>query len=108
MIAAIRHEPVSQGRVCRPVLWRHSRYPDYSFVWLHGWACVPFGRATRYAWMTLPGPVLVLALLLGVAGVPPSEERALASRSDGFRRDQRTPHRLFLGPPQRARWETVS
>ena len=34
-------------------------------------------------------PALILYLILFVTGVPPSEERALASRGDDYRRYQR-------------------
>ena len=42
------------------------------------------------AWVTLVGPVVMIAALLKVTGIPFSEAQALASRGDDYREYQRT------------------
>ena len=41
------------------------------------------------AWLTLVGPVVMIAALLKVSGIPFSEEQALISRGDDYREYQR-------------------
>ena len=42
------------------------------------------------AWITLIAPVVMIAALLKVSGIPFSEAQALASRGDDYREYQRT------------------
>ena len=42
------------------------------------------------AWLTLVGPVVMIATFLKVSGIPFSEPQALASRGDDYREYQRT------------------
>ena len=74
----------------RSGLWRYSRHPNYFFQWLT-WVAYALdrGRRRRGAGSRFFAPALILYLILFVTGVPPSEESALRSRGDDYRRYQR-------------------
>lgn len=99
-LARFRARPDARGRVCRDGLWRYSRHPNYFFEWVHWWAYVAFAITAPWGWLTLLWPLLMLAFLLKVTGVPPTEANALASRGDAYRAYQRTTNRFFPGPPR--------
>jgi steroid 5-alpha reductase family enzyme len=98
-LAAWRKDPANRGRTCRVGLWAWSRHPNYFFEWLH-WLAYPLiavglsGGA--FVWLA---PALLLFLILRVTGIPPTEERAVASRGDDYRDYQRTTNAFFPGPP---------
>jgi steroid 5-alpha reductase family enzyme len=104
-LARFRADPTNRGGVCDVGLWRYSRHPNYFFEWLHWWAYVAFGisgawHGEPWGWVTLAGPAVMLWFLLKITGVPPTEERALASRGDAYRDYQRRTNRFFPGPPK--------
>jgi steroid 5-alpha reductase family enzyme len=45
--------------------------------------------AAPWGWIGLLSPLLILYLILFVTGIPPSEEQALRSRGEDYRRYQR-------------------
>ena len=95
-----RRRPESRGLVCQEGLWRYSRHPNYFFEWVHWWAYVAFSVGYAWGWLSLLGPVVMLAFLLRVTGIPMTEARAVASRGDAYRTYQRTTNRFFPGPPR--------
>ena len=99
-LRAWRSDEANKGRTCRAGLWRYSRHPNYFFEWIH-WLVypvlaigLPFGPAV---WLV---PLVMLFLILKVTGIPPTEERALASRGEDYRRYQETTNAFFPGPPR--------
>ncbi|HSR69608.1 MAG TPA: DUF1295 domain-containing protein [Acidobacteriota bacterium] len=89
-LARWRRDPSTRGRTCRQGLWRYSRHPNYFFEWLHWWAYPLMAAGQAYFWVTLLSPLLMLFFILKVTGIPPTEERALKSRGEDYRRYQRT------------------
>jgi steroid 5-alpha reductase family enzyme len=89
-LARHRRDPARKGKTCREGLWRYSRHPNYFFEWLIwvGYALAALGAP--YGWTALASPLLMLYLILRVTGIPPTEERALRSRGEDYRRYQRT------------------
>jgi steroid 5-alpha reductase family enzyme len=89
-LARHRRDPAMKGQTCRTGLWRYSRHPNYFFEWLIwvGYAVAALGAP--YGWAALTSPLLMLYLILFVTGIPPTEERALRSRGDDYRRYQET------------------
>ena len=79
----------AESRVCRSGLWKYSRHPNYFFEWLHWWSYVAVGWQAPHGWLTLAGPAAMLLLICKVTGIPPTEEQALASRGEEYRRYQR-------------------
>ena len=88
------------GKTIRSGLWRYSRHPNYFFQWLAWIAFALIALAAPWGWIALFAPALILYLILFVTGVPPSEERALASRGDDYRRYQRETS-VFVPLPSR-------
>ena len=96
-LARFRADPGNHGVVCRAGLWRYSRHPNYFFEWLHWWAYVLIGQAQL---LTLLGPVVMLAFLFRITGIPHTERQALRNRGDAYRAYQRTTSAFFPSPPR--------
>ena len=87
-LSRFKADPANRGKTMRYGLWRYSRHPNYfgqSVTWI-GFALV--AGAAPWGWIAWFAPALILYLILFVTGVPPSEERSLASRGDDYRRYQ--------------------
>lgn len=102
-LAAFRADPGNRGRSCRRGLWAWSRHPNYFFEWLHWFAYVLLAAGGDGFWPSLVGPVLMLAFLYRVSGIPWTEAQALRSRGDDYRRYQREVSAFFPWPPRRGR-----
>jgi steroid 5-alpha reductase family enzyme len=88
-LARFKANPANRGRTMRSGLWRYSRHPNYfgqTVTWV-GFALI--ASAAPWGWIAWFAPALILYLVLFVTGVPPAEERALASRGEEYRRYQR-------------------
>ncbi|MFN3714491.1 MAG: DUF1295 domain-containing protein [Alcanivoracaceae bacterium] len=85
-----RRNPANRGKTCRDGLWRYSRHPNYFFEWLH-WFSYPLIAlgAPHAVWLWL-APVLMFFFLWFVTGIPYTENQALKSRGDDYRRYQKT------------------
>jgi steroid 5-alpha reductase family enzyme len=88
-LARWRANPANKGKSCRAGLWRYSRHPNYFFEWTLwiGWALI--STAAPWGWLGWMTPLLLLALLFTVTGIPPTEEQALRTRGEDYRRYQR-------------------
>jgi steroid 5-alpha reductase family enzyme len=102
-LAAFRRDPANRGQVCRAGLWAWSRHPNYFFEWIHWWSYVLLGFGGPAGALTLLGPLVMLAFLTRVTGIPPTEARLLESRGEAYREYQRTVNAFFPGPPRRPR-----
>ena len=89
-LAAFKRNPANRGRVCDAGLWRLSRHPNYFFEWLVWVAFFVFALASPWGWLSLLGPASILYLLLRVTGIPLTEEQAVRSKGDAYRRYQQT------------------
>lgn len=102
-LAAFRADPANRGRVCRRGLWRYSRHPNYFFEWVHWLAYIPFAWGTGWlAWMFV-APALMLATIVFVTGIPPTEAQAVRSRGEAYREYQRTTSPFFPWFPKEGR-----
>jgi steroid 5-alpha reductase family enzyme len=99
-LAAHRAEPTNRGRTCRRGLWAWSRHPNYFFEWLHWFAYLPLAWSGDWFWLACLGPVLMLAFLYRVSGIPWTEAQALRSRGENYARYQREVSAFFPWPPQ--------
>ncbi len=88
-LARWRANPANKGKTCRAGLWRYSRHPNYFFEWLLwvGWGLI--ASAAPWGWLGWMTPLLLLTLLFTITGIPPTEEQALRSRGEDYRRYQR-------------------
>lgn len=87
-LATFRADPNNKGKTCRAGLWAYSRHPNYFFEWLHWFTYVLLAINSEYFWYSLVGPVVMLAFLYRVSGIPWTEAQALRSRGDDYRRYQ--------------------
>jgi steroid 5-alpha reductase family enzyme len=85
-----RAETNNQGITCRKGLWKYSRHPNYFFEWLHWFTYVFLAIGSRWWWISLSGPVVMLLFLYKLTGIPYTEKRALQSRGDDYNRYQQT------------------
>ena len=90
-----RRDPDNRGKVCRIGLWRYSRHPNYFFEWLHWWAYVFIGLNSPWWWVTVAGVVVMYVFLTRITGIPYTEQQALRSRGDAYRRYQETTNVFF-------------
>ena len=89
-LAAFKRAPANRGRVCDVGLWRYSRHPNYFFEWLVWVAYFVFALASPWGVLAVIGPASILYLLLRVTGIPLTEQQALRSKGDAYRRYQAT------------------
>jgi steroid 5-alpha reductase family enzyme len=89
-LARFKADPSTRGRVCDVGLWRLSRHPNYFFEWLVWCAYFLFALPSPWGWTTVSCPLLMLYFLFRVTGIPATEEQALRSRGEAYRRYQRT------------------
>lgn len=99
-LARWRADPANRGRTCRTGLWRWSRHPNYFFEWLHWWAWPVLAIGAPWGWVAVYAPILMLAFILWLSGIPATERRALATRGEDYRRYQRTTSAFFPWPPR--------
>lgn len=85
-----RSDPANRGKLCSSGLWHYSRHPNYFFEWLIWVALFFYAFPAPWGWTTLFAPALMLFFLLGVSGVPYTEELTLRSRGEAYRVYQRT------------------
>ena len=88
-LAAFKSRPESKGHTCKVGLWRYSRHPNYFFEWLIWMSYAVFALASPYGFLGFVSPALILFFLLRVTGIPATEEQALRSRGEEYRRYQR-------------------
>lgn len=80
--------PGTQGLVCREGLWAFSRHPNYFFEWLAWVAFALLALPSPWGWLGLVSPLLMLHFLLRVTGIPATEEQALRTKGEAYRRYQ--------------------
>lgn len=87
---AFKKNPANKGRTFRAGLWKYSRHPNYFFEWLIWIGYAVFAISSPWGWLGLLSPALILYFLLGVTGIPATEEQALRTRGNEYRAYQRT------------------
>ena len=101
-LARWKRDPAHRGQVYEAGLWAYSRHPNYFFEW-----CVWLGYAVYglafwpYGTVALAGQAIILASILSVTGIPPTEMQAIRSKGDAYRAYQRRVSRFVPLPPKR-------
>ena len=95
-----KQNPANHGQVCAVGLWRYSRHPNYFFEALIQGAFCLMAWSSPYGWVTMLNPILMLYFLLRVTGIPLTEEYALKSKGEAYRKYQRTTSALIPWPPK--------
>jgi len=99
-LARFKRQPQNSGAVCDVGLWRYSRHPNYFFEWLIWVAYFVFAFGSPGGWLAFVGPASILFLLLGVTGIPLTEEQSLRSKGDAYRAYQKRTSPFVPWPPQ--------
>jgi len=89
-LARFKRNPANKGMVCQTGLWRTSRHPNYFFEWLVWLAYFVFALPTPYGWLALSGPAIMFVILTQMTGIPLTEEHAVRSRGEAYKRYQET------------------
>lgn len=101
-LSKFKKDPANKGKLCRVGLWNYSRHPNYFFEWLIWVGYATFAIASPWGWLGLLSPALILYFLLGVTGIPATEEQALRSRGDQYREYQKTTSAFIPWLPKKA------
>ncbi|MFN7544169.1 MAG: DUF1295 domain-containing protein [Acidobacteriota bacterium] len=95
-----RSKPENAGQVCREGLWAWSRHPNYFFEWLIWVSYGIYAMTANWGFLGFLAPGLMLHFMLNVTGIPPTEEQALRSRGDAYRKYQAEVSPFFPLPPK--------
>jgi cyclopropane-fatty-acyl-phospholipid synthase len=99
-LASFRQNPANKGLSCRVGWWRYSRHPNYFFEWLHWFAYPLLGWGGDYqVWLWL-APVIMFCFLYFFTGIPFTEQQALRSRGEDYRKYQQTTSMFFPWRPK--------
>lgn len=85
-----RFKAEKRGSVCEVGLWRYSRHPNYFFEFVFWVGIFVASLGTPWGWITIVCPALMLYFLMKVTGIPLTEEYALKSKGEAYRRYQQT------------------
>jgi steroid 5-alpha reductase family enzyme len=89
-LTAFKSRAENRGKTCRAGLWSYSRHPNYFFEWLIWVAFCLFAIDSRYGYLALVPPALMLYFLFRVTGIPATEAQALRTRGEDYRLYQET------------------
>lgn len=90
----------NEGRVCREGLWAWSRHPNYFFEWLIWLSYGLYALPAHWGFLGMIAPALILHFILNVTGIPPTEEQALRSKGDEYRKYQAEVSPFIPMPPK--------
>ena len=98
-----RGDPNNRKKVCNVGLWYYSRHPNYFFesvIWI-SYAVIGMNHPQWFiGWVS---PAVIIISILKVTGIPPTEQRLLASKGEAYREYQRTTSAFIPMPPRGAR-----
>jgi cyclopropane-fatty-acyl-phospholipid synthase len=99
-LAHFKKNPLNQGKTCREAWWRYSRHPNYFFEWLHWFAYPLLGWGGPYQGWLWFAPLFMGIFLVFLTGIPFSEQQALRTRGEDYRRYQQVTSMFFPWPPK--------
>jgi cyclopropane-fatty-acyl-phospholipid synthase len=94
-LAKFKRDPDNRGKSCRNGWWRYSRHPNYFFEWLHWFAYPLMGWGGPYQYWLWLAPVIMFCFLYFFTGIPFSEQQALRSRGEDYRKYQQATPAFF-------------
>ncbi len=91
----------NKGKVCDVGLWSWSRHTNYFFEWCVWVGYAVYGVAFGAAGLiTIVPQAIILGSILGVTGIPPTENQAVRSKGDAYRDYQKRVSRFVPLPPK--------
>jgi steroid 5-alpha reductase family enzyme len=97
-LARFKARPENHGQVMDRGFWRLTRHPNYFGEFCTWWGFYLIALAAG-AWWSLPGPLLISALLLRVSGVT-LLEKDIGERRPQYAEYVRRTNAFFPGPPR--------
>ena len=88
----------NKGKVCDVGLWKYSRHPNYFFEWTHWFAYPLLTMGSELQWLMWSYPMIMLAFLLKLTGIPFNEQQNIRSKGDAYRDYQKRTNKFFIGP----------
>jgi steroid 5-alpha reductase family enzyme len=101
-LARFRKNPNNKGKTCREGLWAWSRHPNYFFEWLIWVAFALLAWPAPSGWLATIPAALMYLLVNFVSGIPFTEQQAIRSRGDDYRRYQQETSPFIPWPPRRS------
>ncbi|MCX6611105.1 MAG: DUF1295 domain-containing protein [Acidobacteria bacterium] len=95
-----KNNPENRGKVCREGLWSWSRHPNYFFEWLVWLSYGLYALTGPWGFLGMIAPALILHFVLNVTGIPPTEEQALRSKGEQYRKYQQEVSIFIPMPPK--------
>ncbi|TDQ08780.1 DUF1295 domain-containing protein [Pedobacter metabolipauper] len=89
-LSLFKKDPVNRGEVCNLGLWNYSRHPNYFFQCLMWVSYFLFAVTASWGWIAIISPAIIFYLIFNVTGIPATEEQALRSKGDKYRKYQET------------------
>ncbi len=89
-LQVFKKDPTNKGKVCDAGLWNFSRHPNYFFEWMIWVSYFLFACASPYGWISVICPLTILYLLFKVTGIPMTEEQAVRSKGEAYKKYQQT------------------
>lgn len=83
-----KNNPANKGKVCQYGLWNYSRHPNYFFQLMIWVSVFIFSISSPYGWLSLLCPLSIGFLIFKVTGIPMTEEQAIRSKGDAYRKYQ--------------------
>jgi steroid 5-alpha reductase family enzyme len=85
-----KNNPANKGKVCNAGLWNYSRHPNYFFQLMIWISVLIFALPSHYGWLAIICPLSIGYLIFKVTGIPMTEEQAVRSKGEAYKRYQRT------------------
>jgi steroid 5-alpha reductase family enzyme len=85
-----KKDPANKGRVCDAGLWHHSRHPNYFFQLMIWIGVLIFALPSHYGWLAIICPLSIAYLIFKVTGIPMTEEQAVRSKGEAYKKYQHT------------------
>ena len=101
-LSGFRKNPANKGKTCRVGLWNFSRHPNYFCEWLIWLGYFVYALGSPGGWMAFYTPLLMYVFLTRITGIKATEEHALRSRGEDYRRYQQTTNAFFPWLPRRS------
>lgn len=87
-LKSFKLDPGNKGKTCASGLWNYSRHPNYFFEWVMWIGYAVYVWSSPWGWTGISSAALMLFFLVKLTGIPFSEQMALQTRGENYRRYQ--------------------
>ncbi|MBK9772272.1 MAG: DUF1295 domain-containing protein [Candidatus Obscuribacter sp.] len=96
-LESFKKDPANRGKVCQSGLWQYSRHPNYFFEWLVWVAFLFFVCNYPAGLYSFYCPAMMYFFLTRVTGIKATEEQALRTKGDAYKKYQESTSAFFPG-----------